>query len=156
MFKSALSNLENSKQGFVLQVEGGRVDHAGHANDPGAILHELLEFDECIPVALEFIDKHPDTMLIMTTDHGTGGCQLDGSGARYKDSGPALDRINQFRYSFEWLEKRFRATGKFNEPDANHLTSRGLQRLINTRLPLSFHTPPARRKTQCHAVGGYV
>jgi len=114
MFAAALNQLHGSKEGFVLQVEGGRVDHAGHANDPGAILHEQLEFDSCIPTALDFIEKHPDTLLIVTTDHGTGGCQLNGQGRRYNDSGPALDRINQFRYSFEWLEQHFKQSGNFD------------------------------------------
>lgn len=114
MFRTALTRLENMKDGFVLQVEGGRVDHAGHANDPAAILHEFLEFDACIPIALEYIESHPDTLLIVTTDHGTGGCQLDGAGKAYVDSGPALERINQLKYSFEWLDERFRATGRFN------------------------------------------
>lgn len=114
MFAAALQQLQGAKEGFVLQVEGGRVDHAGHANDPAAILHELLEFDSCIPLALDFIQKHPDTLLIVTTDHGTGGCQLDGSGSRYSGSGPALEKINRFRHSFEWLENRFRAAGNFD------------------------------------------
>lgn len=114
MFRAALSRLSASEKGFVLQVEGGRVDHAGHANDPAAILHEFLEFDACIPIALDYIAAHPDTMLIITTDHGTGGCQLNGQGKKYIDSGPALDRINQMKYSFEWLQKRFEATGRFN------------------------------------------
>lgn len=114
MFKAGLKQLQGAEKGFLLQVEAGRVDHAGHANDPGAILHEQLEFDTCIPIALEFIEKHPDTLLIVTTDHGTGGCQLDGLGKRYNDSGPALDRMNQFNYSFEWLEQQYRATGEFD------------------------------------------
>lgn len=114
MFSAALTQLDGAKDGFVLQVEGGRVDHAGHGNDPGGILHEFLEFDACIPIALEFIESHPDTMLVVTTDHGTGGCQLDGAGSAYLDSGPALDRINQLRHSFEWLQQGFEATGKFN------------------------------------------
>lgn len=114
MFEAGLDNMNDAKDGFVLQVESGRVDHAGHANDPGAILHEYLEYDACIPVALEYIKAHPDTMLIVTTDHGTGGCQLDGQGKAYADSGPALDRINQIKYSFEWLQNRYKATGQFN------------------------------------------
>jgi alkaline phosphatase len=122
MFTAALGNLAGSDEGFLLQVEAGRVDHAGHANDPGAILHEMLEFDACIPIALDFIEKHPDTLLIVTTDHGTGGCQLDGLGSGYNESGPALDRINQFNHSFEWLEKRFRATGKFSAADVVQAT----------------------------------
>ena len=83
MFSAALNQLNGMKEGFVLQVEGGRVDHAGHGNDAGGILHEFLEFDACIPIALEFIESHPDTMLVVTTDHGTGGCQLDGAGSAY-------------------------------------------------------------------------
>lgn len=114
MFKAALASLDDSDEGFFLQVEGGRVDHAGHANDAGAILHEYLEYDDCIPVALNYIDQNPDTLLIVTTDHGTGGCQLDGQGERYVGSGPALDRINTLKLSFEWLQERFRATGKFD------------------------------------------
>lgn len=117
MFKAALASLEGTKNGFFLQVEGGRVDHAGHANDAGAILHEYLEFDDCIPVALDHVAQHPDTMLIVTTDHGTGGCQLNGQGKRYLGSGPALDRVNTLKYSFEWLQDRFRASGSFDAGD---------------------------------------
>ncbi|MFU8848557.1 MAG: alkaline phosphatase [Opitutales bacterium] len=114
MFKAGLKQLQGAEKGFLLQVEAGRVDHAGHANDPGAILHDQLEFDACIPIALDFIEKHPDTLLIVTTDHGTGGCQLDGLGKNYNDSGPALDRMDQFRYSFDWLERQYRASGEFD------------------------------------------
>jgi len=117
MFQAALQRLKGMKDGFVLQVEGGRVDHAGHANDPGAILPEFLEFDACIPIALEFLKSNPDTMLIVTTDHGTGGCQLNGIGDAYNGSGPALDQFDQFKHSFEWLQNRFRQTGRFNAKD---------------------------------------
>ena len=114
MFRAALKSLSASNDGFVLQVEGGRVDHAGHVNDPAAILHELLEFDECIPIALEYLKNDPDTLLIITTDHGTGGCQLNGTGSQYSDSGPALDRIDDMTASFEALETEFKATGRFD------------------------------------------
>ncbi|MGC6424261.1 MAG: alkaline phosphatase [Lentimonas sp.] len=114
MFEAALAALSGAKDGFVLQVEGGRVDHAGHANDAATILHEQLEFDDCIPIALEFVENNPDTLLIVTTDHGTGGCQLDGKGKAYAESDPALDAINSISQSFEWLEARFRKIGKFD------------------------------------------
>jgi alkaline phosphatase len=114
MFKAALKSLGTAKNGFVLQVESGRVDHAGHANDPAAILHEQLDFDSCIPIALEFMKAHPDTLVIITTDHGTGGCQLNGAGKSYADSGPALDRINRYTASFEALAEHFGVTGVFD------------------------------------------
>ena len=114
MFEAALKSLQRCPEGFVLQVEGGRVDHAGHANDPGAILHEQLEFDRCIPIAVEFLKANPDTLIIVTTDHGTGGCQLNGWGDGYADSGPALDRINYFKSSFEAIGKQIEKRGKFD------------------------------------------
>lgn len=114
MFEAALGNLSSHSDGFVLQVEGGRVDHAGHANDPAAILHEQLDFDACIPLALKFIESNPDTLLIVTTDHGTGGCELNGIGGGYLDSGPALERINSITASFEALQARFEALGHFD------------------------------------------
>ena len=114
MFKAALTSLQRAEKGFVLQVEGGRVDHAGHANDAATILHEQLEFDDCIPIALEFIEKNPDTLLIVTTDHGTGGCQLDGKGSAYVESGPALDAINDITQSLSWLAERFKLSGEFD------------------------------------------
>lgn len=114
MFEAALQSLSQSENGFVLQVEAGRVDHAGHANDPATILHEFLEFDQCIPIALEFLERDPDTLLIITTDHGTGGCQLNGWGSAYGDSGPALERINEITASFESLELYFREKGMFD------------------------------------------
>jgi alkaline phosphatase len=114
MFTAALNRLSPAKDGFVLQVEAGRVDHAGHANDAATILHEFLEFDECIPIALDFIEANPDTLLIVTTDHGTGGCQLNGKGPAYVESGPSLDAINQFTQSFEWLERHFKGGEGFS------------------------------------------
>ena len=116
MFAAGLKSLERSKNGFLLQVEAGRVDHAAHGNDAGAILHEMLEFNETVSFAIDYIEQHPDTLLIITTDHGTGGCQLNGQGSAYSDSGPALDRIEGISTSFEWLEDRFMADGKF-DPD---------------------------------------
>ena len=114
LFRKALANLSRSPRGFALQVEAGRIDHVGHANDPAAILRETLEFDRCIAIATEFQARHPDTLVIVTTDHGTGGCQLNGWGSNYADSANALDRINRFTASFEGLHHRFQSSGSFD------------------------------------------
>ena len=67
-------------------VEGGRVDHAAHANDAiGAILDQIA-FDDAIAMVLKFVSAHPDTLLIITTDHGTGGLQVNGVGSEDFDS----------------------------------------------------------------------
>jgi len=73
MTSAALEVLSRNDEGFFMLVEGGRIDYAGHANDPGAMLHEILDFDEAVGKGLEFQRNHPDTLVLVTGDHGTGG-----------------------------------------------------------------------------------
>ena len=61
------------KRGFFLMVEGGRIDHAGHANDVAGVLGEMREFDDTVAVVRAFQAKHPDTLVVVTADHETGG-----------------------------------------------------------------------------------
>jgi alkaline phosphatase len=73
MTEAALAVLERHEGGFFLMVEGGRIDHAGHQNDAGTMLHETLAFDEAVGAGMRFQDDHPDTLIIVTADHATGG-----------------------------------------------------------------------------------
>lgn len=73
MTKTSLDLLDRKPKGFFLMVEGGLIDYAGHDNDAGTMLQETLDFDEAIQVAMDYVDRHPDTLLIVTADHETGG-----------------------------------------------------------------------------------
>ncbi|HKY63331.1 MAG TPA: alkaline phosphatase [bacterium] len=73
MTQAALNLLDRKPKGFFLMVEGGLIDYAGHDNDAGTMLQETLDFDEAIQVAMNYVDRHPDTLLIITADHETGG-----------------------------------------------------------------------------------
>jgi len=76
MTLAALRILENDPDGFFLLVEGGRIDHACHANDIGRAIGETIEFSRAVAVAVEWSDSHPDTLLVVTADHETGGMQV--------------------------------------------------------------------------------
>jgi len=73
MTSAALDVLSRRDEGFFMLVEGGRIDFAGHANDAGTMLHEILDFDDAVGRAVEFQQSHPDTLVLVTGDHGTGG-----------------------------------------------------------------------------------
>jgi len=73
MTSAALDVLSRRDEGFFMLVEGGRIDYAAHANDAGTMLHEILDFDEAVGKGLEFQRSHPDTLVVVTGDHGTGG-----------------------------------------------------------------------------------
>ncbi len=76
----ALTALNRNSNGFLLQVEGARVDHAAHRNDTCGLLFDQLAFDDAIKVALDFYESNPDTLIIITTDHGNANPGLSSSG----------------------------------------------------------------------------
>lgn len=65
---------KDSEKGFFLMIEGSRIDHAGHINDPAAQVREVLEYDKTFKSVLDFIEKSDtETILVATSDHETGG-----------------------------------------------------------------------------------
>lgn len=114
MTRIALDRLAPAKDGFFLMVEGARIDHAGHANDAAASIHDQLAFDDAIGTVLAFVENHPDTLVIITTDHGCGGIQMNGVSAKpdqgiapglYNASNLYFDRLRSFNRSIEWMKQ---------------------------------------------------
>jgi len=58
------------RKGFFLQVEGASIDKQDHAANPCAQIGETVEFDKAIGVAVEWARSHPDTLIVVTADHG--------------------------------------------------------------------------------------
>ncbi len=110
MTRVALDRLDAAPRGFVLQVEGARVDHAAHANDVGALVHEQLAFDDAIGEVVRFAEGRDDTLVIVTTDHGNANPGLNGAGGSfnsrggsYGDTQACFERLAEFRHSNAWV-----------------------------------------------------
>jgi alkaline phosphatase/streptomycin-6-phosphatase len=56
--------------GFFLQVEGASIDKQDHAANPCAQIGETIAFDRAVKIGMDFARAHPDTLLIVTADHG--------------------------------------------------------------------------------------
>jgi len=74
--RQAIDFLSGSGEGFFLMVEGSQIDWGGHANDAEYIVRETLDFDQAVGVALDFAEKNPNTLILVTADHETGGLSL--------------------------------------------------------------------------------
>ncbi|MDY4614201.1 MAG: alkaline phosphatase [Bacteroidaceae bacterium] len=75
-----LTKKQQTKDGFFLMVEGGKIDWLCHANDP-AFIPEVIDMDNAVKVAYEFYQQHPDeTLIVVTADHETGGFVLGRGG----------------------------------------------------------------------------
>lgn len=78
MTEACLAHLQkNGRDRFFMMVEGGNIDHAGHANDGGTVIKEIMNFQDALKIAYDFYTKHPDeTLIVVTADHETGGMGL--------------------------------------------------------------------------------
>jgi len=108
MTRRALELLEERER-FLLQVEGGRVDHGAHASDAPATLFDQIAFDEALDVALEFQRENPDTLLVVTTDHGNSNPGLNAMGSGYGRSSELLANLKLASCSFGEIQRRLRS-----------------------------------------------
>ena len=87
---------------FFMMVEGGNIDHAGHGNDGGTILREVINFNQALQEAYDFYLAHPDeTLIVVTADHETGGmsvgCRETGYSVRLENA--AGQKISKEEFS---------------------------------------------------------
>ncbi len=68
MTAKAIDILDNNEDGFLLLVEGGRIDHAHHAGNAFNALNDTIELSRAVAVALEKTQRD-DTLIIVTADH---------------------------------------------------------------------------------------
>ncbi len=76
MTGKAIETLSEDPDGFFLMVEGSKIDWAAHANDPAGLVSDILAFDEAAEKALSFAKNNKDTVVIIASDHCTGGLTL--------------------------------------------------------------------------------
>ncbi|MCB9202928.1 MAG: alkaline phosphatase [Flavobacteriales bacterium] len=95
----AINKMKGNKNGFVLQVESGRVDWAAHGNDIAGLLYDQIEFDDAIKKAIDFAEKDGETLVIVTTDHGNANPGLI-YGNECNDN---FDTVQNYKHSNAWI-----------------------------------------------------
>jgi alkaline phosphatase len=68
MTRAAITRLSRDTDGFVLMVEGGRVDHGLHAGDAQRALGDAAALDEAVAAAVAMTSSD-ETLIIVTADH---------------------------------------------------------------------------------------
>jgi alkaline phosphatase len=77
MLSTALTIVSRDPDGFFLMVENEGSDTEAHRNSDREVLQaEMLDFDEAVGLALAFQRDHPETLVVVTADHETGGISL--------------------------------------------------------------------------------
>ena len=76
MTNFALNHLNKQCNGFFLMTEGSQIDWAAHDNDANKMIEEFKDFDLTIRDLINFVNEDNETLLIVTSDHETGGLQI--------------------------------------------------------------------------------
>lgn len=101
-----------SENGFFMVIEGGKIDWAAHENDAAALVHDIIDFDNAVKTAFEFYEKHPDqTLIIVTSDHETGGLSLGINKNSYESD---FNILNSQKISQEFLKTKVEQKMKTN------------------------------------------
>ena len=99
MTAKAINTLKQNKKGFVLQIEGGKVDWAAHANDIGGLLYDQVAFDDAIATVMDFAEKDGETLVVITTDHGNANPGLFYGSKSNKN----FERLFNFKHTNNWI-----------------------------------------------------
>ncbi|UGU17634.1 alkaline phosphatase [Sinomicrobium kalidii] len=77
----ALDYFDQNKEPFFMMIEGSYIDWGGHAENADMLISEVEDFDETLGTVLDYVETHPNTLLVVTADHETGGVSI---GKHYK------------------------------------------------------------------------
>ncbi len=101
MTRLAIERLARNERGFFLMVEGGRIDHAHHANNAWRGLTDTIAFARAVEAALELTDP-AETLIVVTADHshaltfsgyGQRGNPIAGLAMRPSDDGDGVEPL---------------------------------------------------------------
>ena len=68
MADKAIDILSRNPEGFVLLIEGGRVDHGSHAGNAYRTLSDAVALNDAVKAVLRKVDLN-DTLIVVTGDH---------------------------------------------------------------------------------------
>lgn len=107
MTKAATKQLEN-KAGYFMLVEASQIDWGGHGNDIAAAMSEMDDLAKTLEYLEGYVETHPDTLVVITADHSTGGFTIGAKG------------------KYEWTPSFLRSMLMSPASIANHLVSENI------------------------------
>ncbi|TMM43332.1 alkaline phosphatase [Colwellia ponticola] len=122
--QTAIKQLTN-QAGFFMLVEASQIDWGGHDNDIAAAMHEMDDLANVMLYLESFVAQNPDTLVVLTADHSTGGFTL----AANKDYRWEPQVLRSMKHSITTIAEKIIAQDKLNDA-ASHQANTQLKRPI--------------------------
>ena len=94
--QAGLGVLSKDPDGFFLMVEAGSLDWGGHSRDAAWVASDTAVLMQAVAVAVNYQKTHPNTLIVVTADHETGGLQFNNKTVN-------LPVIRQDQATTEWM-----------------------------------------------------
>ena len=96
---STLDLLDNDEDGFFLMYEEAYIDKHCHNGDMENAFLALIRFNQAIARFMEYAYYHPETCVVITADHETGGLLPGGNGSyKFNREGHSSHYVPVFAY----------------------------------------------------------
>ncbi len=96
--RNTLKKLQNDK-GTFLMYEEAYIDKYSHGNDMDNTFLMMIRFNQVIGAFMEYALYNPDTMIIITADHETGGLEIGDDGKpEYTTGSHTSEFVKVFAY----------------------------------------------------------
>ena len=94
-----VSKLEANENGFFLMYEEAHIDKHCHDNDLESTFEAVVRFNQAIARFMEYAFYNPNTFILITADHETGGLYPDENSAlQYTTENHTADDVPIFAY----------------------------------------------------------
>tara|TARA_R110002050_G_scaffold92269_1_gene193125 strand:+ start:22466 stop:23596 length:1131 start_codon:yes stop_codon:yes gene_type:complete len=87
---------------FFFMIEGSYIDWGGHAMNAELLKEEVLDFDKTLGIVLKYIKKYPNTLLVVTADHETGGVSIGKSYVIDENTGEKIEEPKKVSIYFNY------------------------------------------------------
>ncbi len=93
-----LQQLDEDEDGFFMMYEEAHIDKHCHDNEIDDTFFTLIRFNRVISVIMEYVMYNPDTFVVITADHETGGLKDVGGKLQYSKTSHSNADVPIFAY----------------------------------------------------------
>lgn len=126
MTQKALEMMKKNTKGYVLLIEGGRIDHAHHETKPKLAMEETVQFQKAIEIVKAQVNEE-DTLILVTADHShtmtVSGYAVRGTDILTMGDFSRTDHMPYFTLSYAngpGYYDHFNESGRINPIDMNY------------------------------------
>ena len=97
---TALNTLSKDKDGFFMMYEEAFIDQYCHSKKMQLTFNTMVQFNQAIGLFMEFAFYNPDTFVLITADHETGGLTKTSNGFTYTSDKHTDANVPVFAYGY--------------------------------------------------------